>query len=315
VTSSQKTIPAPPRVQVGKLWFDAITEREVIGAVRAGWAAGDGGSIIPVNVDVARTASRQPGLAKLVAAASLVIADGMPLVWAARAGRQALPERVTGASLVFSLSAAAAADGRSVYLLGGADGIPEKAAEALCLLSPGLRIAGTESPPFGFDRTKEGVQRTLAAVVAAAPDLVLAGLGFPRQEKLIEQLRLAWPAAWYLACGGAIPIAAGIARRASPLVQGLGLEWVHRLALEPRRLAGRYLRDDLPFAVQLLARTGMRRVRGQCPEPGGLGLRRCGDRRPRRRRWQQPDPLRRAGAGWPTCRRPARPSGPSRCRR
>ena len=176
--------------------------------------------------------------------------------------RQVLPERVTGASLVFSLSAAAAADGRSVYLLGGANGVPEKAAEALCLLSPGLRIAGTESPPFGFDRTEAGVQRSLAAVVAAAPDLVLAGLGFPRQEKLIEQLRLAWPAAWYLACGGGIPMAAGIARRASPLVQGLGLEWVHRLALEPRRLAGRYLRDDLPFAVQLLARAGMRPGQG-----------------------------------------------------
>jgi N-acetylglucosaminyldiphosphoundecaprenol N-acetyl-beta-D-mannosaminyltransferase len=100
----------------------------------------------------------------------------------------------------------------------------------------------------------------VAAVVAAAPDLVLVGLGFPKQEKLIEQLRQAWPNAWYLACGGGIPMAAGVTPRATPLVQRLGLEWAHRLILEPRRLARRYLWDDVPFAIQLLARTATRRV-------------------------------------------------------
>jgi N-acetylglucosaminyldiphosphoundecaprenol N-acetyl-beta-D-mannosaminyltransferase len=269
MTAPHTTSPGRPRIQVGRLWFDALTEREAIDVVREGWAARRGGSIFPVNVDVARTASRQPSLAGLLANGSLVVADGMPLVWAARAGGQALPERVTGSSLVFSLSAAAAADGRSVFLLGGADGVPDKAAEALRLRFPELRVAGAFSPPFGFDGTAEGVQRTLAIVEAAAPDLVFVGLGFPRQEKLIEQLRRAWPGAWYLACGGGIAMAAGTARRASPVVQRLGLEWAHRLALEPRRLAGRYLRDDLPFAVELLARTAMRRFTRQRSEPAG----------------------------------------------
>ncbi len=259
MTTSETTSPGQPRVRVSNLEFDALTEREVIGAVREAWLSGRGGSIIPVNVDVARTVARQPGLAELVAGGSLVVADGMPLVWAARAGGQALPERVTGASLVFSLSAAAAADGRSVFVLGGAQGVPGQAAEALRLRYPELRIAGADSPPFGFDQTKEGTRRAVEAVAAAAPGLVFVGLGFPRQERLIEQLRLAWPGAWYLACGGGIGMAAGITRRASPLVQRLGLEWVHRLMLEPRRLAGRYLRDDLPFAAGLLARAAMRR--------------------------------------------------------
>jgi exopolysaccharide biosynthesis WecB/TagA/CpsF family protein len=258
--SSLKVSAGQPRVQVGNIWFDALTEQGVIEAVRQSWAAGRGGSIITVNVDVARLATKRPDLADLVAAGSLVVADGMPLVWASRVGGQVLPERVTGSSLVFSLSAAAADDGRSVFILGGAEGVPGKAAEALSLRSPNLRVAGTDSPPFGFDRTDEGVRRAVGAVVAAAPDLVLVGLGFPKQEKLIEQLRRAWPNAWYLACGGGIPMAAGVRRRASPLVQRLGLEWVHRLILEPRRLARRYLRDDLPFAIELLARTMMRRV-------------------------------------------------------
>lgn len=251
--------PGRRRVRMGNFWLDAVTEREVVDRVREAWAAGLGGSVIPVNVDVARTVNHQPDLAELLAAGSLVVADGMPLLWAARAGGQVLPERVTGSSLLFSLSAAAAADGRSVFLLGGAEGVPEKAAGALSARFPDLRVAGAESPPFGFDQSREGVQRTIAAVTAAAPDLVFVGLGFPRQERLIEQLRQARPSAWYLACGGGIPMAAGITRRASPLVQRLGLEWAHRLVIEPRRLARRYLRDDLPFAIGLLARAAMRR--------------------------------------------------------
>jgi len=258
--SQAAAAPGRPRVRAGDIWLDALTEREVVSAVRDAWLAGRGGSIITVNVDVARTVARRPELADLMAAGSLVVADGMPLVWAARLGGNPLPERVTGSSLVFSLSAAAAADRRSVYLLGGADGVPDQAAAALCARFPGLRIAGADSPPLGFDQTEEGVRRAVTAVGAAAPDLVLVGLGFPKQERLIGRLRQVRPGAWYLGCGGGIPMAAGVTPRAAPLVQRAGLEWAHRLALEPRRLAGRYLRDDLPFAIALLARAALRRA-------------------------------------------------------
>jgi N-acetylglucosaminyldiphosphoundecaprenol N-acetyl-beta-D-mannosaminyltransferase len=259
MTSPQSTRTGQRRVQMENFWLDALTEQEVVDNVREAWAAGRGGSVIPVNVDVARAVKRQPDLAELLAGGSIVVADGMPLLWVARAAGQALPERVAGSALLFSLSAAAAADGRSVFLLGGAEGVPEKAAEALRARFPGLHVAGAESPPFGFDQSAEGLRRAITAVTAAAPDLVFVGLGFPRQEKLIEQLRQARPSAWYLACGGGIPMAAGITRRASPLVQRLGLEWAHRLILEPRRLARRYLRDDLPYAIGLLAREARRR--------------------------------------------------------
>jgi N-acetylglucosaminyldiphosphoundecaprenol N-acetyl-beta-D-mannosaminyltransferase len=166
---------------------------------------------------------------------------------------------VTGSSLVFTLSAAAAADGKSVYLLGGAEGVPDRAAANLVARSPNLRVVGAQSPEFGFDKTEEGTLQAIAAVAAAAPDLVLVGLGFPRQERLIERLRDELPNAWYLACGGGIAMAAGVTRRASPVMQRLGLEWVHRLVLEPKRLARRYLREDLPFALSLLARSFVRR--------------------------------------------------------
>lgn len=248
------------RTKVGNLWVDPLTERQAVDIVRAAWAERRGGSIFTVNVDIMRATTRRPALADLVASGSLVVADGMPLVWAARASGNALPERVAGSSLIFSLSEAAAADGRSVFILGGAEGVPDSAAAALRSRWRDLRIVGVDSPPFGFDQTGEGLSRTLATVAAADPDLVFVGLGFPRQERLIERLRPTLPHAWFLGCGGAIPMAAGVVSRASPLVQRAGLEWAHRLLLEPRRLARRYLRDDLPFAVALLAKSTVHRL-------------------------------------------------------
>jgi N-acetylglucosaminyldiphosphoundecaprenol N-acetyl-beta-D-mannosaminyltransferase len=139
--------------------------------------------------------------------------------------------------------------------------VPEKAAQVLVARSPGLRIAGADAPPFGFDQTDEGVRQVAAALRAAAPGLVFVALGFPRQEQLIGRLRQELPGTWFVGCGGAITMLAGVTPRAPRAMQRLGLEWVHRLALEPRRLARRYLRDDLPFAVSLLTRSAAGRLR------------------------------------------------------
>src|SRR5262249_1899351 len=161
----------------------------VVVQVRERWRAGQGGSIITANVDIVRAASRDTDLRKLVAGASLVVADGMPLVWAARLMGHRLPERVTGSSLVFSLAEAGALDGRSIFLLGGEPGVPEATARVLQSRYPGLRVAGVFAPPFGFDATEDGMDRVVRAVTTAAPELVLVGLGFPKQERTIERLR------------------------------------------------------------------------------------------------------------------------------
>ncbi|MER6172266.1 WecB/TagA/CpsF family glycosyltransferase [Streptosporangium sp. NPDC001681] len=240
------------RVRVGAVEVMAVSEAELLDHVAAEWRRGRGGAIVTANVDIVRAATRDPGLADLVARSEIVVADGMPVVWAAGLAGPALPCRITGASLVHSLAGRAARENRSVYLLGGEPGVPEAAARVLAGRCPGLRVAGTCSPPFGFDSSPEGVREVVAEVVAAAPDLVLAGLGFPKQERIIAALRTELPDAWYLGCGAGIPMAAGRFRRAPGPVQRVGAEWLYRLALEPRRLARRYLRDDAPFAVALL---------------------------------------------------------------
>ncbi|SEL56354.1 N-acetylglucosaminyldiphosphoundecaprenol N-acetyl-beta-D-mannosaminyltransferase [Nonomuraea pusilla] len=247
-------------MRVGAIEVMAVTEAAVAEQVALGWSRGEGGAIVTANVDIVRAATRDPALAALVARFELVVADGMPVVWAGRLAGVRLPERVTGASLVHTLARRAARDGRSVYLLGGEPGVPEAAARALAGRFPGLRVAGTHAPPFGFDADRDGRREAVRRVAEARPDLVLVGLGFPKQERLIEDLRAAHPRAWYLGCGAGIAMAAGRFRRAPAALQRVGGEWLHRLVLEPRRLARRYLRDDAPFAVALLARALLARA-------------------------------------------------------
>ena len=100
-----------------------------------------------------------------------------------------------------------------------------------------------------------------AKLEAAAPDIVFVGLGFPKQEKLITALAPALPRSWFVACGAAIPFAAEALPRAPVWMQHSGLEWAFRLLSEPRRLARRYLIDDLPFAARLLASCALQRLR------------------------------------------------------
>ncbi|MGH3649049.1 MAG: WecB/TagA/CpsF family glycosyltransferase, partial [Micromonosporaceae bacterium] len=110
-----------------------------------------------------------------------------------------------------------------------------------------------------FDATPQGVAAVVAAAAAAAPDLVFVGLGFPRQEQLITHLAAAMPKAWFVGCGASLAFAAGEVRRAPGWMRRTGLEWLHRLGSEPRRLFRRYVVHDLPYAARLLTNASFRR--------------------------------------------------------
>jgi N-acetylglucosaminyldiphosphoundecaprenol N-acetyl-beta-D-mannosaminyltransferase len=256
---------------VAGLNFHPLSEDQVVARIVGDLEQGLGGVVVPVNIDVCRQVSRDPAARDLISDATLVLADGMPLVWAARLRGDSLPGRVTGSSLIFSLSAAASGQGRTIYLLGGEPGVPEQAAVELEQRSPGLLVAGTDSPPVGFDRRPDELAAVRRKIEQARPDIVYVGLGFPKQERVIAALAPSLPSAWFIGCGAAIPFAAGTLTRAPHWMQRLGLEWAHRLISEPRRLFRRYLVDDLPFAARLIITSAAARLshdRGLAPARG-----------------------------------------------
>ncbi|HEV8292048.1 MAG TPA: WecB/TagA/CpsF family glycosyltransferase [Tepidisphaeraceae bacterium] len=238
----------------------AISEMGAVEYILSELQVGRGGWCITPNLDHLRRVTRDRKLKALYSHAALIVADGMPLIWASRIQGTPLPERVAGSSLISTLSAAAGKQGRSIYLLGGAKGTAEQAAEVLKRQYPGLGIAGIYYPEFGFESDETQVQKLIAHLTAANPDIVYVALGSPKQEWLIGQLRGYLPRAWWLGIGISFSFLSGHVKRAPEWMQRAGLEWVHRLCQEPRRLARRYLLHGVPFAASLFTSAIIRRL-------------------------------------------------------
>lgn len=250
-----------PHVSLLGMDFAACTRSQLLDHIFAELAEGRGGWLITANLDFLRRWAKDPQMRALYALADLRVADGMPLVWAARLQGDPCPERVAGATMVEDLAARAAAEGRTMALLGGSGGAAARAAEVWTVRYPGLRVLDTIEPWVDAEPTPDQVEPLRAWVREHQPELLLVGLGSPKQERLIRELRSSVPTAWMIGVGVSFSFASGQIRRAPAWMQETGLEWVSRLVSEPKRLARRYLWEDLPFAGELFARSAWLRLR------------------------------------------------------
>ena len=254
-----------PTVDLRGVRVHAVTEADCVDHVMSELDAGRGGMVVTPNLDHLHRCLHDLTFAALVSEAELVVADGMPLVWAARLQGTPLPERVAGSNLISSLSGAAAARGRRVFFLGGAPSTAEGAAQVLRERFPSLKVVGTACPPLGFETDPAAMADVIQAVSSARPDIIFVALGSPKQERLIVRLRPLLPQAWWLGVGISFSFLCGDVRRAPQWMQKTGLEWIHRLFQEPRRLFHRYIIVGVPFATNLLAKALLAGL------PGGLG--------------------------------------------
>jgi N-acetylglucosaminyldiphosphoundecaprenol N-acetyl-beta-D-mannosaminyltransferase len=222
---------------------------------------GQGGWLVTANLDFLRRYVRDGQSRELYDAADVRVADGMPLVWACKLQGQPLPERVPGSSLVWLLAERAAREGRSLYLLGGADGANEKARRVLAEKYRGLAWIDGASPLVANPPRESDITSILAELGDRKPDILLVGLGSPKQEQLIRALRPRLPSTWMIGVGISFSFVAGEVKRAPAWMRRAGIEWVHRLLQEPRRLAKRYLLHDLPFALRLFPHALLARFR------------------------------------------------------
>ena len=176
----------------------------------------------------------------------------MPLVWLARLRGYSQRARVTAYDILVGLTERCQRNGTSCFFYGGAQGVPERLAERLKDRFPGLKVVGTYSPPFR-PLTEEEAREVNRTIESARPDVLWVGLGCPKQEIWIrERVRqLNVPVA--VTIGAAFDFSAGTVRRAPRWMQEHGLEWLHRLIQEPRRLWFRYLVLGPWFVVLSLA--------------------------------------------------------------
>jgi N-acetylglucosaminyldiphosphoundecaprenol N-acetyl-beta-D-mannosaminyltransferase len=178
----------------------------------------------------------------------LITADGQSIVWAAKLLGDRLPSRVAGIDLMHSLLTLAASRGYRIYVLGARPEILERAIRRIREEHPTLVIAGYRD---GYYRGAEEA-RVAAAIADARPHMLFVAMTSPRKEYFLARYRSEFNVPLVMGVGGAIDVVAGVRRRAPVLVQRLGLEWMFRLAQEPRRLMKRYLITNLRFTLLLL---------------------------------------------------------------
>jgi exopolysaccharide biosynthesis WecB/TagA/CpsF family protein len=185
-------------------------------------------------------ASRNSALRRAYAAAGLTVPDGMPLVWMGRLRGLRSVRRVYGPDMVLLVCERAAREGWSCFFYGGAPGVAEQLASAMARRFPGLPVAGVRSPPFRALSEAENREEA-ARVDESGASIVFVGLGCPKQECWMELQRPRLAAPVLLGVGAAFDFHTGRVRQAPRWMMAAGLEWLFRLAAEPRRLSRRYL--------------------------------------------------------------------------
>ncbi len=177
--------------------------------------------------------------------ASLILTDGKPLLWIAKMKGTPIKEKVSGSDLFPKMCKLASEKGYRIFILGAAEGIAAKAEQNLKDKYPGLQISGTYSPPFGFEKDKNEVNKILDMVNNAKTDILAVALGSPKGEKFLFHIRERLDAALSISIGATIDFEAGNVKRAPKWMANHGLEWLFRITQDPKRLFKRYWKDAI----------------------------------------------------------------------
>jgi N-acetylglucosaminyldiphosphoundecaprenol N-acetyl-beta-D-mannosaminyltransferase len=203
--------------------------------------------VVLANVHVVVTASREHGFGSVVSAADLAAPDGSPIAWMLRRLGHAGQEQVPGPDLTWALLGRCQAENLPVYFYGGTGKTLALLRERVSVAFPGLNVAGMESPPFRPIDVREDAQ-TISQINSSGAGIVFVGLGCPKQEQWMLDHRGRVQAVM-LGVGAAFDFHAGTVSRAPEWMRAHGLEWLHRLLSEPRRLWRRYLVTNTLFIL------------------------------------------------------------------
>lgn len=201
--------------------------------------------VVTPNVDHIVRLEKDEELQKVYNNASLILTDGKPLIWISKWYKTPIKEKISGSDLFPRVCQLAANKNYTMYLLGAAEGVADTAARNLMKKYPGLNIVGTYSPPFGFEKNEQEMNKIKTQIQDVHPDILIVGLGCPKQEKFMYYhcKELGVPISFGL--GASIDFEAGNIKRAPKWMSNHGLEWLYRFSKEPKRLFKRYFVDDL----------------------------------------------------------------------
>ncbi len=242
--------------------INSLTLEELFNLIDKRIAEREPGFIVTPNADHIMYYQTDADFREAYHHAFLVLPDGTPLMWASRWLGKPLRQKISGSDLIYWLSEHAAQKGHSIFFLGASEGVAQEAGRRLQKLYPGLKVAGSYSPPLGFEKDTALNEKAARTVQEAAPDICYVALGAPKQDL--------WNAANFqtvdvpvmIGVGASFDFVTGLQKRAPLWMQKAGLEWSWRLIKEPRRLWRRYLLRDSRFIVLFIREFWKTRLRG-----------------------------------------------------
>lgn len=240
------------RVYICGIWIDNLSMSESVSRIGEFVRARKPSYVVTPNVDHLVKLQKDELFRRIYDDATLVLADGMPLIWHSYFLGTPLKAKVSGSDLVPELCENAAKEGYKLFFLGGRPGAAEKAKAVLEKKYPGIQIVGAYCPAFGFEKYVKENLKIVEMIKQAAPDILLVGLGAPKQEKWIYNYYQLLGVPVSIGVGVTFELIARIVSRAPKWMQGVGLEWFWRLSMEPRRLWRRYLLDCPRFLILVL---------------------------------------------------------------
>ena len=225
--------------------IDNLTMQEALETIDALIEENKNAYVVTPNVDHIVQLETNKELQDVYANASLILTDGKPLLWIAKWYGTPIKEKISGSDLFPLLCDMAAKKGYSMFFLGAAEGVVAKAADNLMNKYKGLQVIGTYSPPYGFENDSSEMNKIDAMIKKARPDILIVGLGCPKQEKFIynNYKKLGVPIS--LGLGASFDFEAGNIKRAPKWMANHGLEWLFRITQDPKRLMKRYLINDM----------------------------------------------------------------------
>ena len=242
----------PSLAAVDGQWINIARSVDIVDAVRGDFRHGRGFSIHVLNLDHLVKRRSDPAYRDAYARATYVTCDGAPVAALARRQHAAI-ERTSGPDLIEPLCRVAAQERMPVYLFGSSAETLRQAGEQLAARCPGLAICGSEAPPRDFDPTSTQADQAIDRMAASGARLCLIALGSPKQEVLSRRALDRHPHLGCLNIGAGIDFIGGSQVRAPSFVRDHGLEWLWRLASNPRRLGGRYAKCALLLAEVAIA--------------------------------------------------------------
>jgi N-acetylglucosaminyldiphosphoundecaprenol N-acetyl-beta-D-mannosaminyltransferase len=234
-------------IQIADVPVHNLTIEETLNTIEQFISTGGPVYLGSINADMIVRCHRDNSFARYYKECHLCLTDGVPILWASKFLGTPLKEKVAGSDLVPRICALADIKGYKIFFLGGRPGAAAAAKTKLLKDFAHLKIVGTYAPPFGFEKDPRELEKIEAMIKEAQPDILLVGLGAPKQEQWIREhyQRLGVPV--MMGVGVTFEFIAEIVRRAPEWMQKSGLEWSWRLLMEPRRLWKRYLIDDMQF--------------------------------------------------------------------